>query len=235
MKKPLYSEPNEGISKRDTRQSRRIWKPKHWNISRSKILTKGAFIVLSKLRANHLASLGWVWRPKQSNVIDVDPVDDEEELPLKDRRSLNPTIVSLSPSRSPVTSVQKSKPPLSECAPADRVISGTNADHRRRSIVAPELRAPRKAQPCTPELIDDIVNFSGVGKEKGIFYHVKFAGFDSHENDTYFYRRCEFPDIETLAALLAEGLKAKSICWDQVTDKQLKKRVRKLLPPNFFN
>src|SRR5579875_3946434 len=65
-RKPLYSEPIEGTTRRDTRQSRRIWKPKYWHVSRNKILSRSAYRVLSKLPDNHLALLGWKWRPKQS-------------------------------------------------------------------------------------------------------------------------------------------------------------------------
>jgi hypothetical protein len=210
------------------RQSRLVWKPKFWLISRSKLLSRSARKVLSQLPAPHLASLGWIWRPKQpidTNVAVLSapvlsPVVEEEEQPLKDIRFPESNFSSSSPCRA--TDVSDA-------------IADQKPDFALSRIAAAELRVPKKAEVYMPELIDDIVTYTGLGKENGIHYHVKFLGYQSLENDTCFYRRCEFPDIKTLAILLAEGLKKGKIKWSQVKDNQVKKRVRELLPSNFFN
>lgn len=271
--KPLYSEPIEGITRRDTRQYRRIWKPKYWHVSRNKILSRSAYRVLSKLPDNHLALLGWKWRPKQSidNNVAATLCWKEKELPntvtcktthpLLHLESHSTNIVFGSNSdNTPSTDVKTpelddSENEASFCSAEDSQHS--DEEHNRPFIptsindvpkppLRPSLskesnelfadtREKKVIKPYAAEFIDDIVKYSGVDEKLGVFYHVKFVGYPSHENDTFYYKRCEFPDNETLAKLLAQGLLKNKIRWDQVTDTKIKGIVKRFLPPNFFH
>lgn len=104
--------------------------------------------------------------------------------------------------------------------------------HESKIPPAVKLRHKAKTGEYEAELVDKIIKFSRKEgtNEKGIFYHVKFSGYPSDEDDTCYYTRSEFTDLKTLALLIAQGINNNSINFDQVTDNALKNLVRGFLP-----
>lgn len=87
--------------------------------------------------------------------------------------------------------------------------------------VAIPLRLKKKDETYVAEYIDAIAK-SG----SDYYYHIKFVGHTSNEEDGQFYPKSHFPDLETLTKLIANGIKLKVISRDMIHDKKVAEQLR---------
>lgn len=87
-----------------------------------------------------------------------------------------------------------------------------------------ELRLPKQSKAFAADMIDDIVAQGNTS-----YYHVKWTGHDSLEDDGQFYAKSSFPDIETLVLLLNEGIKA-GLSVEKIKDKKILTAWRERFP-----